>query len=214
MARPRETTSDALLAHAHELLLERGAAGFTVGDVAARAGVAPATLIKRFGSRSQMIIAVSERWLASIEPGMASAMRPYDDPVERLVAGALWDTSTFDHAYRASSQLSAFAEDLRDPALRTLLAQGWEREIHILESAVEAARVQLPSAPDGRKAARMLRALVAGVHLSWSLAPVGSLVDDARDQVTSLVGLWNGSAGVVAVAAGRGGDGGGESPLK
>ncbi|MEV4127180.1 TetR family transcriptional regulator C-terminal domain-containing protein [Nocardia sp. NPDC049707] len=110
--------------------------------------------------------------------------------MERLIAGALWDTSTFDHAFRASSQLAAFADDLRDSTLRTLLAEGWERETRILQSAVEEARAQLPSAPDHRKAARMLRALVAGIHLSWSLAPVGSLVDDARDQLTTLVYSW------------------------
>ncbi|MDH6283319.1 TetR/AcrR family transcriptional regulator [Prescottella agglutinans] len=190
MARPRETTNDELLTHAHALLLERGAAGFTLGDVAARAGVAPATLIKRFGSKSQMIIAVSERWLASIAPGMAAAMHPHDDPVERLIAGASWDMYNFDHAARAGSQLTAFADDLRDPTLRALLAEGWERETQILQSAVDDARAQLPFAPDSRKAARMLRALAVGIHLSWSIAPVGSLVDDAHDHLTALVNSW------------------------
>ncbi|RMI33375.1 TetR/AcrR family transcriptional regulator [Nocardia stercoris] len=190
MARPRETTNDELLVHAHALLLERGGAGFTLSDVAARAGVAPATLIKRFGSKSQLIIAVSERWLASIAPGMAAAMRPHDDPVERLVAGASWDMGNFDDAVTAGSQLAAFADDLQDPALRALLAKGWERETQILQAAVDEVRTHLPLAPDSRKAARMLRALAVGIHLSWSIAPVGSLVDDAHDHLTTLVNSW------------------------
>lgn len=190
MARPREKTNDELLVHAHALLLERGGAGFTLGDVAARAGVAPATLIKRFGSKAQMIIAVSERWLASIAPGMAAAMSPHKDPVDRLIAAAAWDMNSFDDVARAGSQLTAFADDLRDPALRVLLAEGWEREVKILESAVEEARAQLPFAPDSRKAARMLRALAVGIHLSWSIAPVGGLVDDAHDNLTALVNSW------------------------
>lgn len=190
MVRPRETTNDELLAHVHALLLERGAAGFTLGDVATRAGVAPATLIKRFGSKSQMIIAVSERWLASIAPGMAAAMLPHEGPVERLIAASAWDMNDFDDATRAGSQLTAFADDLRDPALRELLAEGWERELKILQSAVDEARAQLPFAPDSRKAARMLRALAVGIQLSWSIAPVGSLVDDTREHLTALVNSW------------------------
>jgi AcrR family transcriptional regulator len=73
MARPRGIADEELLAAAEDLLYAVGPAGFTLEKVAARAGVSAATLIKRFGSKRQLLLALNRRWVASIGPGLAAA---------------------------------------------------------------------------------------------------------------------------------------------
>jgi AcrR family transcriptional regulator len=75
MARPRGIADEQLLAAAQELLYEVGPAAFTLEKSASRAGVSAATLIKRFGSKRQLPLALNRRWVASIGPG-----EPFDFP--------------------------------------------------------------------------------------------------------------------------------------
>jgi AcrR family transcriptional regulator len=69
MARPRGIADEQLLAAAQELLYEVGPAAFTLEKSASRAGVSAATLIKRFGSKRQFLLALNRRWVASSGPG-------------------------------------------------------------------------------------------------------------------------------------------------
>jgi AcrR family transcriptional regulator len=90
MARPRGIADEELLAAAQALLYEVGPAAFTLEKAAARAGVSAATLIKRFGSKRQLLLALNRRWVASIGPGLAAATEGQPTALGRLRAAALW----------------------------------------------------------------------------------------------------------------------------
>ncbi|HQN54894.1 MAG TPA: helix-turn-helix domain-containing protein [Novosphingobium sp.] len=65
MARPQtdlEAGREQLLDITVELIEERGTAGLTVTDIAARAGMSPASLYRYFDSKEAVIEAVAERW--------------------------------------------------------------------------------------------------------------------------------------------------------
>ncbi len=83
MARPQtdlEGRREQLLDITFELIEERGTAGLTVTDIAARAGMSPASLYRYFDSKEAVIEAVAERWfqplLAMAEEVLASDLPP------------------------------------------------------------------------------------------------------------------------------------------
>lgn len=196
MARPRSIDDDRLLDAADAQLAEAGYDGFTLQSVAARAGVSAATLIKRFGSKHGLLVAIDRRWADGIEASYAELTRRHTDPVERLRAGALWGFDDMDDRSRVTNLITSLAADLADPTLRDLLAVGWgamrEQLRTLAAAAIEAGR--LPAAPAADQVARILFALGEGTRLSWAVSPDGSLLRRAEQDVDALLHAWGGDA--------------------
>ena len=57
MARPRRISNEAVLAGALRVMFRGGPAEFTLAAVAAEAGIAPPTLMQRFGDKRGLILA-------------------------------------------------------------------------------------------------------------------------------------------------------------
>ena len=84
---PRRRTihNDTIISRACELLIEAGPAAITFAQVAQRSGLAPATLVQRFGTRDAMLSALS----AGLTPLVAPAFEQAEpSPLQRLRAGA------------------------------------------------------------------------------------------------------------------------------
>jgi AcrR family transcriptional regulator len=194
MARPRGITDDELLAAAQGLLFEVGSVAFTLEKAASRAGVSAATLIKRFGSKRQLLLALNRRWVASIEPGMTAATAGHDTALGRLRAAALWGFEDLDSPANAASQLTALALDLQDDKMRELLAQGWrtirDQLTRLARDAVEAG--ELSGRPPAEQVARILLAAGEGTCLAWCVAPSGSLVAHVQADLDAILMAWAG----------------------
>src|SRR5580704_2350099 len=61
MARTKTISDEAVLAAAATVMFARGPSEFTLGDVAKAAGIAPATLVQRFGDKHGLIVAAIEQ---------------------------------------------------------------------------------------------------------------------------------------------------------
>ena len=193
MARPRGISDEDLLAAAQELLYEVGPAAFTLEKAAARAGVSAATLIKRFGSKRQLLLALNRRWVASIGPGIAAATEREQTALGRLRAAALWGYEDLDSAAHATTQLTALALDFQDEHMRALLVEGWRTiEDHLTRLAQEAIEA---GALSGRlcaaQVARILRAAGDGTSVGWSVAPRGSLMERLEADIDAILTSWS-----------------------
>lgn len=74
--RPRDARADtAILSAAGEVLAEQGLPGFTVDAVAARAGVAKATIYRRWPSRSELLIETSHMAAAEVPDPDTGSLR-------------------------------------------------------------------------------------------------------------------------------------------
>lgn len=71
--RPLAFTDDQLLAAAASAIADVGPNALTLADVASRTGASPATLVKRFGSKHGLLVAVSRR-------GVDEVGRAFRDP--------------------------------------------------------------------------------------------------------------------------------------
>jgi AcrR family transcriptional regulator len=189
MARPRVIDDERLLAAAQELLYEIGPASFTLQRVAERAGVSAATLIKRFGSKQQLFLALNRRWVTSIIPGLEAAQAGCRTPFARLRAAALWGFDDLDSPANTANQLATLALDLQDDEMRALLAEGWLIfEDHLKELATAAIEAgELSPRHPAEQVARILLATCEGTRITWCVRPVGSLVARARADIDAVL---------------------------
>ncbi|HYJ66749.1 MAG TPA: helix-turn-helix domain-containing protein [Nocardioidaceae bacterium] len=192
MARPRTITDDQLLSSAAEVLAEVGPSRFTLAKAATRAGVAPATYIKRFGTKLGLFLALNHRWVNTVAAGIDAAASKAAG-VDRIRAAAMWGVAEMDVPEHAANMLAALALDLQHPSMTALLDQGWvtwrERVGTHVSDAIAAG--DLPHAPAPPVAAQMLFALVEGTRLAWCVRPEGSLEHRVRQLIDELISTWS-----------------------
>lgn len=113
--RPRETTDEQLLAATARAISAVGPGRLTLAHVAGEAGVAPATIVQRFGSKRSLLLAFTAAASADLEQQFSTRRKAHRSPlralVEQLVAMA--------HALRSPDELAnhlAFLQlELSDP---------------------------------------------------------------------------------------------------
>ena len=67
MVRPRRLDDDALLERVADALQQRSSlTPWTLAEIAGQVGLSPAGLLKRFGSRRGVLLALSRRWIDSV----------------------------------------------------------------------------------------------------------------------------------------------------
>lgn len=140
MARPRSRSDEQVLDAIDAALAERPPmTPWALRDVAPAAGMTPAGLIKRFGSKDALLLALARRWIQSIPDGPT---RPGDDLAELR---AYLDTHfAAPSAAAAVSGLSALMRDLGSPAAASLLREGWSKQARYLAALLD----HLPLRPD------------------------------------------------------------------
>ncbi|MEU5690672.1 TetR/AcrR family transcriptional regulator [Actinosynnema sp. NPDC020468] len=189
MARPKTITDERLLAAAAHVIGVRGP-GFTVAEVAARAGVAVGTVAGRFGSKSGLLQALTRQESAALVERMRAAAVGLA-PLEGLRAGLVaWFMPGMTDPTTTGNHLAQLGADLIDPELRALLAELYEATFGAVLELVRA--VPLPRGPAPERAARVLTGLVYGVSMDWSIRPRGELVARLAEDVDAVLDAWKG----------------------
>ncbi|MGH3503315.1 MAG: TetR/AcrR family transcriptional regulator [Nocardioidaceae bacterium] len=196
MARPRGIDDEDLVAAAETVLSTLGPSRFTLAAVATQAGVSASTLVKRFTSKRDLIVAIDRRWVASITPGLDDVVRRERTPLQKLRVVATWGFADLDDHERATNNLAALALDFQDPQMRALLAEGWgivqARLGDLAQDAIDAGA--LPQAPPAAQVGRILFAVGEGTRTTWSVQPHGSLVTQAVTDIDAILSAWAGNA--------------------
>jgi AcrR family transcriptional regulator len=97
-SRRRERTRALLLDAAELLLSQRAPEEIRIEDVAARAGISPATVYVHFGTKDSLLAAVTERVLAVATDALRSAYAAETSPLERFAGvGAAYLRLLMDH---------------------------------------------------------------------------------------------------------------------
>jgi AcrR family transcriptional regulator len=169
MPRRKAISDEEILDRALPIMAEAGPAGFTLADVARAAGVAPATLLQRFGDKQTLIERAFARdnerfipWLESLPDGVGV------DVVVGIYAEA---TKLFGDNPSLADHLLWLREDIRDPALNRLAQQ----RFRLFRAAIVKRLPPMPVPPE--RAARLLDAQCHGAVVQWALEPTGALSD-------------------------------------
>jgi AcrR family transcriptional regulator len=192
MARPVGTDDDAMLDAAGRALSLYGPSAFTLAKAGEQAGIAAATLVKRFGSKRALFLRLSQRWVARLEGDLAVTEARAGSPLDRVRAVALHNYHDLDNPATAARQLAALAVDLQDDELRELLHSGWSIvRTHLERQVADAiAAGQLAGCPPPDQLARILFTAMEGGCLSWSVHPDGSLIARLTADLDALLAAW------------------------
>jgi AcrR family transcriptional regulator len=126
---------NALRCAAADLIAERGLGGFSLREVARRAGVSHAAPAHHFGDTSGLLTSLAKEGFAYLADTVQAAARGIDDPVERLVAvGRAYVRVGGQHPGHCQVMFRTDVVDVDDPELQT----AGRRAYAILEDAVRA----------------------------------------------------------------------------
>ncbi|TDD76586.1 TetR/AcrR family transcriptional regulator [Actinomadura rubrisoli] len=185
MARPRTTSDEAVLSAAARALGRLGPGRLTLGAVAEEAGLAPATLVQRFGSKRGLLLALARRAEDGARLPFERARRADASPLAALHAALGAMTAGVRSTGEMANNLGFLQLDLTDPQFRAhaaahARAMGGEIAA-LLEEAVAAG--ELADGVDVALVARSVHLAYNGALILWAVAGEGDLVDALRADV-------------------------------
>jgi len=175
MARRKTISDEEVLDAAAKVMFAVGPS-FTLADVARTSGIAPATLVQRFGDKHGLTVAAIARDNIAFEAFLAAA--PAGIGAEAVIAifAAMFDGPDTD-ADHFADQLLWLRQDMRDPDLNRLA----RARFTALRAAVAARMPPLPIAPEA--AARLVEAQWQGALVQWGIEREGRLSDLVTEQL-------------------------------
>ena len=175
MSRPRTIADADILLAASRVLSQIGPARLTLADVGRACGLSPGALVKRFGSKRGLLLAMSRQAMESVEACFAAVRTAHPAPLDAFVAAALEMARHVKTPEEVANSLAYFQIDLSDPEFHTLMKQNHARIEAgygaLLDEAVEAGTLARCETP---RLARAVGALVTGSLLGWAIARRGT----------------------------------------
>jgi AcrR family transcriptional regulator len=149
------------------VLLERGAVGVRVKDIAERAGIAPSSVLYYYPRIDELMIEVSREAMERYAERRSRRLRELDDPVRqlRLAIHLGVPTGPDDEESRLLYELDAFIGS--SPAFRVLSSSFFDRQVLLYQQVLEsgAARADFRLGSDADSLARGLVAMEDGLGL-------------------------------------------------
>lgn len=165
-----------VLAAAGRVFARLGPSRFTLADVAQEAGLSPATLVQRFGSKRALMLAFAEHAASEARRPFEEAQAAGGSALEALRTALVHAMRPTPGRQELAGSLAFLVEDLADPALGAYAAQHarWtEASIRVLLEHA-AARGELIGAEPARLA-HALQAAWNGAMIQWALRGRGTL---------------------------------------
>jgi AcrR family transcriptional regulator len=124
------------------VLLERGAVGLRVKDIAERAGIAPSSVLYYYPRIDELMMEVSREAMERYAERRSTRVRALDDPVQqlRLAINLGVPTGPDDEESRLLYELDAFVGS--SPAFRVLSSSFFDRQVLLYEQVLEAGAAQ------------------------------------------------------------------------
>jgi AcrR family transcriptional regulator len=186
--RPRETSDAEILAATARVMRRRSPADLTLADVAREAGVVPATLIQRFGTKRGLLLAAVKTAPASMPEQFASTRAKHKSPLKALVE-LFVECSGFASTPESMANGLAYLQiDLTDPQFRAVtLAQFRavrEETKKLLDEAMAAREIVKC---DTARLARLIQQVNGGSMLDWAVFREGTLAAWIRRDLEALL---------------------------
>jgi AcrR family transcriptional regulator len=186
--RPRETSDAEILAATARVMQRRGPAQLTLSDVAKEAGVVPATLIQRFGTKRKLLPTTCKSGAGDVRAQFAAARGKHKPALKALVELYAEGSSFAATPESMANGLAYLQNDLTDPEFRAVtLAQfkACRRETRkLLDDAVAAGELRKC---DTGELARLFQQVNGGSMLDWAVFREGTLADWLRAYLEALL---------------------------
>jgi AcrR family transcriptional regulator len=186
--RPRESSDEQLLAAAARVMQRRGPAQLTLADVAKEAGVVPATLVQRFGSKRDLILSFCRTAPSACAAQFAAIRAKNKSPLAALI-GLYADGTSFAPTPEAvANGLAWLQNDLTDPDFHAITLEQFrvilDETKKLLDDAVDSR--ELRPCNTGQLA-RLIQHVNGGAMLAWAVYRQGSVASYVRRELKALL---------------------------
>ncbi|SDK29298.1 TetR/AcrR family transcriptional regulator [Nonomuraea jiangxiensis] len=185
MGRPRTTSDEAILRAVARAIGRHGPQGLTLAAVAREAGLAPATLVQRFGSKRGLLLALAEHSARTAGRPFEQARAEHGSPIEALRAALVHLSAGVSTPEELAGSLGFLQLDLTDPEFRGHAAAhaGHVRDEIAALLAEAVARGELRGEVAVGRLARAVQVTYNGVLVLWALTGEDRLADALREAV-------------------------------
>lgn len=186
--RPRQTSDEHILAATARVMQHRSPTQLTLANVAKEAGVVPATLIQRFGTKRGLLLTLCRTAPGSVPQQFAAARAKYKSPLKTLIELYAECTAFAPTPEAVANGLAYLQVDLTDSDFHAItLAQfrALRQETQNLLDAAVAARELRPC--DTAQLARLIQHLNGGAMLAWAVYRQGSVAAWVRRELQALL---------------------------
>jgi AcrR family transcriptional regulator len=189
--RPRQASDEAILAAVLRAVTARGPVRMTLADVAREAGLSPAALVQRFGSKRGLLLAFAAQGAEGGEFLFEGLRAAHRSPLAQLLGMADCMAQMGSTPEEISNTLAFLQIDLTDPEFhRYALASSQHTYDGIRRLVGEAVKAgELRPCPAAR-VARALQAAMNGSLLNWAIHREGRLQPWIRRDLATVLEPW------------------------
>jgi len=189
MPRPQKVTDDDIYMAVHRAMSRLGPGELTLAEIAREAGVTAGLLVQRFGSKRDLLLALSEQFsggagemFAELRKGHRSplaTLRAYSDCMAHMAANPAVFARNF-----AYLQIDLTDDDFRKPLAKHAAAARLELQ-KLIKEAIDAKELSPHTNP--KQLARTIEAVVAGSMLSWAYYQEGTAAKWMRHDLDAVL---------------------------
>jgi AcrR family transcriptional regulator len=184
MGRPRTTPDAAVLEASARVMSRYGPKDFTLAHIAREAGLAPATLIQRFGSKRGLLLALARMAAEGAGACFDAVSARHRSPLRALSASFEEMARLAETPQILANNLAFLQIDLTDPEFRRwmlLNARATSKGIEkLLDEAIRAKELRRC---DTAAVARLLQAAAHGSMVAWAVFQEGTAVEWVRRDI-------------------------------
>jgi AcrR family transcriptional regulator len=187
MPRPRTISDEAVLDAVLTLAHRVGPARVTFAAAAAEAGLSAATLVQRFGTKRELLLAADKRgidlWVGALDRSTDAS------PLARVVEGLVLAVDPDATPERMANSVAMLQLDLADPDFHAETLRGARavraRIAHDLAAALQAGELRLGT--DVVALAKLVETTYHGAMIGWAIHRESTLADWMREQVEAVL---------------------------
>jgi AcrR family transcriptional regulator len=181
-------TDAAVVEAAARVISRLGPTEFTLADIAAEAGLAPATLIQRFGSKRGLLLELTRAAAGSVDGCFTMARAAHRSPLKALLASVLQMARMAETPQAMANTLAFLHLDLTDPEFRKSILAHSQATLAgyraLLDDAIQAGELRRC---DTAALARVIGATTHGSLVSWAFFQKGRAADWLRQDLEVLL---------------------------
>lgn len=186
--RPRETSDEEILAATARVMQRRSPTQLTLADVAEEAGVVPATLIQRFGTKRGLLLTLCGTAPGGVAEQFAAARGRHRSPLKALIELYADCTSFAPTPEAMANGLAWLQNDLTDPDFHAIMLAQFrairDETKKMLDDAVVAGELRNC---DTGEIARLIQHLNGGAMVAWAVYRQGSVSSWVRRELEALL---------------------------
>jgi AcrR family transcriptional regulator len=200
--RPRTVANADIFAAASRVMSRAGPTHLTLAAIAKEAGLAPATLVQRFGSKRGLLLTLSSGAAEFVDQCFATVRAEHTSPLDALVAAATVMTQITTTPEEMANHLAYLQVDITDPDFHRHILDHTQRTVNgyraLLDDAVAAGELM---SCDTTRLALAVSSVAGGSLLSWAILREGSSLDWVRRDLATLLDPYRVSADASALAS-------------